>query len=149
MRIEPVSDDEVLYRRVPNRQDNFKVEEGRICITSQAFSDRAFRPSVDRALLCNQDPSYSQNDPSDAVVFVIACHVRGINPLSHQDAQREARNYTTDVEARPIHNQPGLPDNPAHAEIYTAPPPTKGVFRKIKEALARMADWSIRPANTR
>jgi hypothetical protein len=51
-----------------------------------------------------------------------------------------------DVEHKPIENDPFEPDNPAHAEIYTDPECSKKEFRRVCEALARLANevgWLI------
>jgi hypothetical protein len=46
-----VTDDELLYRRVPNREGNFQLDNGKYRVSSGAFGDRNLQPSVDRANL--------------------------------------------------------------------------------------------------
>ncbi len=52
-----VESDEVLYRRVPAGR-NYKVpqSDGTFRLSSMAFSDPFYRPSVNRAELCDNDP---------------------------------------------------------------------------------------------
>src|SRR5438128_11449008 len=80
-----VADDEVLYRRVPHRPGHFVDENGHVRVTSQAFSDRRFRPSVDRAKRCGHDPSHTQAAPTDAVVSLVAWQVRGIDTVEERN----------------------------------------------------------------
>ena len=133
----PIADDEILYRRVPNDTTFYKVVDGKIQVSSQAFSDRNFRPSVDRAKLRENDPRHTQRKPSDGIVSVITQDVRAIHGLVQND--KEARSFTVDVEHAPIFNDPVEPDNPAHAEIHTIPMCDKKVFRKLIERLAQLA----------
>ncbi len=57
MLIIPVTDDETLYRRVPCIEGLYVIQaDGSVKVSSAAFSDRSFRPSVDRAELCHNDP---------------------------------------------------------------------------------------------
>jgi hypothetical protein len=144
---ERVDDDEVLYRRVPHRPNHFRHENGRIRVTSQAFSDRRFRPSVDRATLCGNDPTSTQTDPTDAVASLITFQVRGIDTVEQRDERGEVViRHAIDVEPNPIRNDPVLPDNPAHAEIYAIPEMrNERTFRRLREALAMLAEWQIPP----
>ena len=152
-----VGDDEILYRRVPeNRGLYVMLPDGSVQFSTQLFSDREKKASVDRARLCNSDPTYTQRDPSDGVVSVIAQQVRGITGLVQYDAnQQPVQTFRVDVVPDPIppHNQEGLPPNPAHALIQTDPfPPSKGVYRRLLESLALAATargWEIRPGELR
>ncbi len=141
MLVDRVADDEVLYRRVPALREYFKVEGETTRISSQAFSDRQFRPSVDRAALLNDDPSRTQQDPTDAVVRLVAGEVRAIASVEQRNEKGETTlRHVIDVEPVP------LPQNPAHAEIFAIPDfASKGVFRKLQESLARLAPWEIPP----
>lgn len=79
MLIIPVDDDEVLYRRVPCVEGLYIIQAGGIIkVSSAAFSDRSFRPPVNRAELCHHDPGETQRDPSDGVVSVVTGDVRSI-----------------------------------------------------------------------
>jgi hypothetical protein len=154
---ELVNDEELLYRRVPQGRGLYtQTPDGGVVFSSQLFSDREKRASVDRAKLCNADPAYTQHDPSDGVVGVVARDVRGITGFIQYDAnQRPVQTSRADVLPDPItlDNLEGLPPNPAHALIVTDPfPPSKGVYRRLLESLAILAatrGWEIRPQELR
>ena len=149
MLIIPVGDEEILYRRVPYIEGLYVVQaDGAVKVSSQAFSDRSFRPSVDRAELCHNDPRKTQREPSDGVVSVVTRDVRSIDTVMQNDkAGKIIQTFDVDVEHVPILNHPTLPDNAAHAEIYTNPAcPNKSIFRKLSERLAQLANgrpWEI------
>ena len=149
MLIIPVADDEVLYRRVPHVEGLYVVHaDGTIKVSSAAFSDRSFRPSVNRAELCHNDAGQTQRDPSDGVVSLVTQGVRSIDSVVQNDSKgNPIRVFRVDVEHVPIVNHPELPDNPAHAEIYLIPTVSnKAVFRRLCERLAQLANerpWEI------
>lgn len=151
----PVTHDEALYRRIPEGGDYFvRLPNGTVRFSSQAFATRTFRPSVDRAQLCDSNPAYTQTQPSDGVTSLIASMVRSIQSIVQQDdKQRIIQTFGVDIEHVPIVNQPPEPDNPAHAEIYMLPAcPNKTVFRKLCEQLALIAtqrQWEIPPESLR
>lgn len=138
-----VEDDEVLYRRVQAGR-NYRVpqSDGTFRLSSMAFSDPQYRPSVNRAELCNNDPTKVQLKTSDGVVSVIACDVRAIDSVIQYDQKnRPVQYHNIDVEHMPEEN------NYAHAEIYMQPATrSQGVFRRLMEGLAQLADqrkWEI------
>jgi len=141
-----VEDSEILYRRVPCTPENFEKEQsGILRVSPSAFRDRNKQPSVDRAKLCNEDPSFTQgNDAKSGVVFLIASEVRAAG------LQKEGDNpiaYTIDIVYAPI------PENLAHAEIRTDPAiDSDGVFRRLRLSLAILAnrhEWLIIPDESR
>lgn len=144
-----VADDEILYRRVPRIEGLYVIQaDGVVKVSSQAFSDRSFRPSVDRAELCHYDPRKTQHELSDGVVSVVTRNVRSIDAVVQNDTDgKPIQAFSVDVEHVPILNHSTLPDNPAHAEIFMNPPcPNKSVFRKLVERLAQLANerpWEI------
>lgn len=146
-----VADDEILYRRIPHGKNLYVVQsDGTVKFSSQAFADRSFRPSVDRAELRHYDPHLTQKDPSDGVASVITKDVRSIDTVVQNDEKgNPIRIFCADVEHVPIMNHPDLPDNLAHAEIYLIPEcSNKTVFRKFCERLALLAGerpWEIEP----
>jgi hypothetical protein len=143
-----ITDDEILYRRIPHDKSFLVVQDGKLRVSSQAFSDRAFRPSVDRAKLRENDPRHSQLKPSDAVVSLVTRDVRSIDTIVKVSHDGQPQTFSIDVEHVPIFNDPLAPDNPAHAEIYTRPDCDKNAFRKLKERLAQLANerlWDIEP----
>jgi hypothetical protein len=144
-----VADAEILYRRIPRVEGLYVIRaDGTVKVSSTAFSDRSFRPSVDRAELCHYDPRITQAEPSDGVVSVITRDVRSIGTVVQNDKDgKTIQIFGVDVEHVSIVNHPTLPDNAAHAEIYTNPAcPNKSVFRKLSERLAQLANgrpWEI------
>lgn len=119
--------------------------DGTVRITSQAFSDRRYRPSVDRAKLRNYSPRLCLLAESDGVVSVITHAVRTIDTVVQNDKHgKPMQIFEIDVEAVPIVNDSALPDNPAHAEIYMKPECSdKRVFRKLCERLAQFASERV------
>ena len=153
MSIVPVADEENLYRRVPHGMNLYVIQtDGKVKISSQAFADRSFRPSVDRAELCDHDPRRTQHKLSDGVASVVTRDVRSIDTVVQNDKHGNPnQTFSIDVEHVPILNDPMLPDDPAHAEIHTIPEcPDKKVFRKLCERLAQLASerpWEIEPSS--
>lgn len=135
-----ITDDEILYRRIPHDKSYLVVQNGKLRVSSQAFSDRA--------KLRENDPRQTQQKPSDAVVSLITRKVRSIDTIVKISHDGQPQTFTVDVEHVPIFNDSLAPDNPAHAEIYTQPECDKNVFRKLKERLAQLANerlWEIDP----
>ncbi len=153
MLIIPVTDDETLYRRVPCIEGLYMIRaDGSVKVSSAAFSDRYFRPSVDHAELRHNDPRNTQRELSDGVVSVVTRDVRSIDTVAQNDTDgRLIQSFRVDVEHVPILNHPTLPDNAAHSEISTNPIcPNKSVFRKLLERLAQLANerpWEIEMGN--
>lgn len=145
-----VQDDEILYRRIPSGRNLYKRKaDGKIEISSQAFTDREQRVSVDRAILCNNNPEYTLGSDSGGVISLIAREVRSIDELTRNDQKGNIiQKFKIDVEPAP------LPDNLAHAEIYAIPAfadvDNKGAFHRLCRRLARLAEsrqWEISPSN--
>jgi hypothetical protein len=145
-----VSDDEVLYRRLLYENNHYKIldsEQHTVQISSQAFADRSYKISVDRAKLCNFDPVYTQKQEECAVVSLVTRDVRKIDTVIERDKKgRDIIKHSIDV----------IPDkmeeNQAHALIVPNPeyrnPNPRSLFRKLLEALARLAndrEWEIPP----
>jgi hypothetical protein len=144
MPVDVVAEDEVLYRRIPQSKDLYaKQANGTIKVSSQAFSDRAYRPSVDRANLCDHNPRHTQLAPSDAVVSLVTHDVRSIDTIERNDQHgNPIQSFRVDVESVP------MPENRAHAEICTLPECDQKTFRRLREALALLAnqrEWEIEP----
>ncbi len=138
MQGDAVADDELLYRRVKAWQSHFKQTQSGVRVSSQAFSDRNLRPSVDRALLNCHDPSRTQESSGDLVVSVWAHQVRTLTVQRGTDDICPA-----DVEPKPT------PANPAHAEVFLlAPHNDRRVFDKVIERLAQLSRWVIGPPAT-
>lgn len=145
-----VSDDELLYRSIPQAKLNDYIHHtgGEIRISSQAFSDRGQKPSVNRAVLDSYDPTKVQVNPKDAVVGLVTIDVRKIDKVKKQGSDgSDLVIYKIDVIHRPTEN------NFAHSQIEPSPEyETKNVFRKLTESLAFLANqriknhgWEIEP----
>lgn len=155
-----VGDDEMLYRRVP-RNDGlppyYHDAGGQPEVLAQAFSERPreegkpfagqYRLSVDRAKLCGFDPELTRRgdprrDPTTVgVVEMPVADVRAVPGVA-------------DVIPDPIQDEPGEPDNPAHALICIQYDPAQSRkarerhFREVRQALADVANsrpWPIHP----
>lgn len=147
-----VADDELLYRcifyKTSDGTKTYKVENGRVYVSISAFRDASLAPSVDRAVLCEYNPTYTQKSFEDGVVSLISQDIRLIDSVVQKDPKgREEFIYKIDVLPRP------LPDNGAHAQIEPAPAyRSKSVFRKLLERLAFLAnqrEWEILPWESR
>ncbi|MCC6453729.1 MAG: hypothetical protein IT328_02175 [Caldilineaceae bacterium] len=142
-----MEDDETLYRRITYKPDHWHMDDtGELRVTHTAFSDPQNKPSVDRARLCSNNPSWTQQDDErNGVVFLLAHEVRAIAdiitnsnpPIKHQ----------IDVIHVPEE------DNHAHAQIEPAPViSSKGTFRRLRVSLAFLANrrgWLIKPLEYR
>lgn len=138
-----VLDDELLYRRVPDRPGNYVPTNGSYRVSSAAFGDRKnLQPSVDRAVLRGYNPEKSKRESTDFVVSFTALKVRAIEEFPR----------IIDVQPDPISGDPVEPDNPAHALIVAHQPfPSNNQeFKRFKRALARLANsnWEISPPNS-
>ena len=138
-----VDDSEDLYRRVLFGANHYTVDQGRARLTSQAFADRTARPSVDRAILRENDPTRTQGDARNAVVRLETHAVRAIADVVRADKKGQPiERHLVDVVSVP------LPNNDAHAEIVCAPELlnlSKNPGRRLLEALVRLADdkWVV------
>lgn len=147
-----VNDDEELYRRIQSDPCLFSRQpNGLPRFSASAFNDRNNEPSVDRASICNNNPSHTQLAVTDGVISLYAGEVRAIEPILQRDEKgKEVINrHKIDVKADPINDHPSLADNPAHAKIYAQPAfANRSVFMKLKERLAKLVSdrpWTIGP----
>src|SRR5713226_8106906 len=113
-----VRNDEILYRRISARRKLYKIRiDGTIEISSEAFSDRQLRVSVDRAKLCDNNPRYTLGNEPGIVVGLLTSDVRNVDDLTRNDPKGNPLfQFTIDVEPVPLLGNPV--GNPAHAEIY-------------------------------
>ena len=151
----PITDDEVLYRRVPIKIKGLlkTLPDGTLKVSSQAFQDPNHRPSVDRAKLCEYNPRRTLGPYPGGVVSIITGDVRSIIDLvQYGRDQHPLGLIKVDVEPKPIFDDPTEPDNPAHAEIYTDPSCSRNAFQRLCERLALLANsrpWEIEPPGLR
>lgn len=142
--LDRVTDDELLYRRIPSNPLCFMREsDGTIRISSAAFNDRQQRISVDRARLCNHQPAWTKNnDPAAGVVSLVAQHIRTISDIITYDKRGSlVQKHMIDVVPAP------LDENVAHAEIVVEPEAGEKAFRRLRKQLAQLARWEILPAD--
>jgi len=133
-----VDDEELLYRRV--FPEHILLSDGTHQIHSQAFTDRYRQPSVDRARLCGNDPTHTQQQPGFGVISVRAFQVRQIVLIQRDPAVQEVVVRPFDVKPDP------LPDNPAHAVIYTIPEfDSQRTFRKLLDRLKHLGEIVLLP----
>ncbi len=130
-----VADDEFLYRRVLPHYIDWETNPPEPA--SEAFFDRDFRISVDRAELRGYDPSYTQGGSSNCVCCLLTRSVRKIDEVVKGDSKGGvAMQHNVDVEPVP------LPDNVAHAEIFAVPHISNDrLFRRLRHALKRLSSW--------
>ncbi len=129
----PVENTEILYRSVRKNEIVYQSNDSYV-ISSSAFNDKKMQPSVDRAVLQNNDPSISRRfSPTDCVVFLKAAEVR------EEKIEKPGINYALDIKSDP------LEENLAHAIIVPAPEyKNNNAFKKVKESLARLAKIALR-----
>lgn len=144
----PIMDREILYRRVPHDKNLYFIQpDGVVKVSSSAFLDPFFRPSVDRAELCKYDPRKTQLKPTDGIVSLVTLDVRSITIERNNEDGMPIQTFKVDVEHMPIQDNPTIPDNIAHAEIYTDPAcSNRKVFHRLREKLAQLANqrpWEI------
>lgn len=138
-----VANEEVLYRCVRSGRNLKALQpDGTFKLSAMAFSDPYYRPSVNRAKLCDNNPKLTQFDPKDGVVQLVTHEVRAIGTVVQNDPKgKPIKKFNIDVEHVPE------PDNFSHAEIYANPEiQSKSVFRKMIESLAQLANkrpWAI------
>lgn len=121
-------------------------------LSSTAFNDPHFCPSVDRALL-RPDPAHTQRTPDCGVAQLLTVEVRAIDSVDRTDLDRgqPPQTYRVDVIERPVEEDEarGISANPAHAQIESDPALSNASrFKRLKEALSQLADsrdWLIEP----
>lgn len=157
MLIDFVSGEEKLYRRVPADAQFYRIEKDMVQVSSTVFNDRNQQVSVDRAKLCNNDPKYTQKNPTDGVLALITKNVRAIDSVSSAipaGGNPSKIVYVFDVKHDPIKSDPDSPDNLAHAVIISTPDyANNSAFKKLKERLALLVSnkpwdetWEIQPS---
>lgn len=149
-----VADDEILYRSISSKRNQCTRDaNGSWRLSSQAFTDSSLQPSVDRACLCEYDPSRAKKSPEDGIVSLVTIDVRNIKDFKQTDKGKPIADengqelmHAFDVIPDPITTHP---ENPAHALITASPGYSgKSAFKRLIERLARMAEargWAITP----
>jgi hypothetical protein len=120
--------------------------------TSSAFTDRRFKPSVDREILCRHlgGATWTQAGEENGVYEFRASAARLSIPKHVPNKQTIEQVFETDVLHVPIKDQPPERDNPAHSEIHTLPQCSRSFFDKVCIALAGMpGKWAMLPRSAR
>ncbi len=137
-----VRNDEILYRRILASRKLYKIKtDGTIEISSEAFSDRQLRVSVDRAKLCDNNPRQTLGNEPGVVVGLLTSDVRNVDDLTRNDRKGNPLfQFKIDVEPVP------LSGNSAHAEIYAIPAfadaDRRGAFHRLCRRLVRIVEAS-------
>ena len=137
-----VSNDELLYRRIPYAAEGpffYSLQpDGTVRISSTAFGDRNRRVSVDRAQLNNFEPAITQTTSDDGVVELLTRAVRAVSVSTNDKDGKPIQQHLLDVMSAP------LPGNPVHAEIIADPDIVKdNTFKRLREQLARLSSWIV------
>lgn len=139
--------DEIVWRSVqPKYVKNFTDKELRL--SSQAFTDPNYRPSVDRKRICG-NPEAAKRGNGDGIVELSVLEVRLISSVNKfcQKTQKPTLTYAVNVIADPIFDTEN--ENLAHALIISDPDiESKNVFRRLQDALCRLAEakgWILPP----
>lgn len=130
-----IEDEELLYRRVLPDHVDWKSHPPEL--TSEAFGDRGYRVSVDRAELCGHNPVHTQDGKANYVCCLVTLAIRKIDVVVRRDQNGEVSvKHNIDVEAVPLR------DNDAHAEIFGQPHLSNDkVFRRLRHALRERSSW--------
>jgi hypothetical protein len=148
-----VDDPEELIRRIPADSGFYNTNDGTLRFSASAFNARDRMPSVDRRKM-RASLDDCKNDATDGLVLLIAAEVRAIDAQpGNQTTTPNPAIYKVDVMHRPIDagNADGLPANEAHSQIEMTPGPGDARFKKLKEALARLATkrgWLTSPVSS-
>jgi len=148
-----VADDEQLFRRVRESvagQTCYRVDGNRVIFSQAAFNDPKNEPSFDRERL-RSDPQMTRLSVQDGVVTLRAELIRRIGPIKRlTEKGKQAR----DEAGKPIVYGVNPISDPrfgdcAHALVVMTPDTAgAGVFKRLKDALARLATeagWTIAP----
>jgi hypothetical protein len=132
-----VADAEDLYRAI-SAGKGFLFKDGKYVFSQSAFDDRLRQPSVDRSSI-RVVVAEAKLTPTDGVTAVKAEDVRKSCKVPILDPKgKPTGEYAVDVLHRPI--LAPEPENLAHCQIESNPVyANDSRFRKLKEALARLA----------
>jgi serine/threonine protein phosphatase PrpC len=145
-----VEDSEFLFRSVRSGGDEYRYENGTLHISSQAFRDFGNKPSVDRNSL-RSDPKDAKLTATDGVCQVLTQEVRAICHIRQLPNEKDDKStYGVDAIHRPREAKPpNINENKAHCQIECSPEIANTHFKKLKEALAKLANkygWIVPPA---
>jgi len=157
-----VDDEETLFRSVSDEATAphwARDVDGVLRVSAAAFFDPGFKPSVDRAKLCNNDPTWTRRAERDGVAKLSAQAIRSIDPdeVADRDSKQhvlQRRSVDVVPDRREANATTGERENPAHALVVTTPQIAKdnSSWRRVRIALARVATdggWALEPASAR
>lgn len=129
---------DIFFRGLPPANAEIKYYEivnGKYTISSAAFNDRTFKPSIDLSRLCNNSPRHELEIQRGILKLVYS----EIMTCSELTAGNDVK-YSVNVHHRPEET------NFSHCQIESSPEfANRNHFRKLRESLARIADWHIKP----
>lgn len=129
-----VQDDELLYRGV-RRKYWVETAEG-FRLSKQAFTEPEYKISVNRAALCDCDPSSVQEDSTCFVRRILAERIRSISNVGKYHNTEQVTGHAIDVHPAPLET------NDAHAEIVANPEiNNEKIFRRLQASLVRVSEW--------
>jgi hypothetical protein len=142
-----VGANERVFRRVRYEKNEYTVTDGKVVLSSQAFSESTGKPSVDREILRGGSPIPTQGkDGRNAVVRLTVLEVREMDRIYKLDAKQRpvGEGHAFDVFPDPLAATDTEPENPAHAEIRPVPEfadmDVKALRRRLQHALARIVN---------
>lgn len=135
-----VENDEALYRAILAGSDEYVSTDGKLQFTVLAFSDREFKPSVDRSSICTV-PGNARKSATDGVTRLIAHQVRAISNIRVEPSSKTSTAvYAVDAIHNPILESDTEIENLAHCRIECSPAVKANHFNKrVREALANIA----------
>jgi hypothetical protein len=134
-----IENEELLYRSARADGSDYTNTCGCLQVSSSAFNDRENKPSVDRSSL-RTNPIEVKKSATDKVIALLTAEVRNITDVKVSGDEKDLRTHAVDALHRPILTDP---KNIAHSQIECDPEfENKSRFKKLKEALARLASKS-------
>lgn len=147
----PISDNEIVYRRVKNKGDCIEYyydENDNLVLEDEAFRDGSRKPSVSIARLLNFKPEKAITEDVQGIVEILTKRIKLIpDVITELDNDQIKHKIKVKHEPSPIDHlnsdQDEIARANAHALIVARPDFTgtrkqiKDTFRKLKVALAR------------
>jgi len=154
--ITKVQDDEELYRSIRIDKDEHTYVAGKRIFTYKAFQDRHMEPSVDRAILRDNNAESSKLSSTDGIASLITIEVRTIADVKteiQENSEKKETQHNVDVKHAPVVEQE-IVTNPAHSLVTVSPAflgsgtKQSKTFKLLKIALAKLATergWTLEP----
>lgn len=136
---------ETVFRSVTDGPTYFSMDDGTLRLSHSAFNDPMWQPSVDRQCM-RSDPELSRRHEDAGVVQLNVEAVRQIDVWTNTKKGAPDFKHTVDVRHEPE------VENHAHATVQADPQAVNNAFKRVKEALCRIADehgWIALPKSRR